>query len=403
MTAPVINRLKSLILTPQPRYPEAWAPAYTALQLGFLAGAGGYLGRVLLFVWFVEEWPLAVSVETTFAFVVGIGFILHTVGWASAGVILSCLSGAGAACTFLFLFGWDSFFHLWLINLAVLLIAVPIRHDVKIGLAVSFIVVYCVLFVYVGNRPPLLAAPQLFTYILGISNIVGSLLILGLPMGMYALELAKEREKSERLLHNIMPKEIADMLKETDGLIAMDNPEVSVLIADIVNFTALAEQTPANELVALLNDMFTRFDDLSEEHGVEKIKTMGDAYMVVAGLPRPREDHAEVLAKMSVELLKIAGEYKDHEGNPIRLRIGLHSGPAISGVIGKTKFAFDIWGDTVNTAARLESHGQPGRLHVSDTTYQMLKEKMSFCKPRTVELKGKGKMETYLLRPASRR
>ncbi len=403
MTAAMIDRLKSLILTPQPRYPEAWVPAYTAMQLGFLAGAGGYLGRVLLFVWFVEEWPLAVAVETAFASIVGIGFILHTAGWASAGVILSCLSGVGAASVFLFLFGWDSFFHLWLINLAVLLIAVPIRRDLQIGLSVSFVVLYCVLFVYLDARPPLWETPQLFIYILGISNIVGSLLILGLPMGMYALELVKEREKSERLLHNIMPKEIADLLKESDDLIAMDNPEISVLIADIVSFTALSEHTPANELVGFLNDMFTRFDDLSEEHGVEKIKTMGDAYMIVAGLPRPRDDHAEVLAKMSVELLKIAGEYKDHEGNPIRLRIGLHSGPAISGVIGKSKFAFDVWGDTVNTAARLESHGQPGRLHVSDKTYEMLKDKMSFCNPRIVELKGKGKMETYLLRPASRR
>ena len=399
MIARIINRLRSLILTPQPRYPEAWAPAYTALQLGYLAGAGGFLGRIILFVWFVEDWSLAIMVETAFAFAVGVGFVLHTAGWASAGVILSCLSGAGAACIFVFLFGWDSFFHLWLINLAVLLIAVPIRRDVQVCLAISFVVVYCVLFVYVGNRPPLLEAPQIFTYILGISNIAGSLLILGLPMGMYALELAKEREKSDRLLLNIMPKEIADLLKETDDLIAMDHPEISVLIADIVSFTPLAENTPANELVGFLNDMFTRFDDLSEEKGVEKIKTMGDSYMIVAGLPRPREDHAEVLAKMSFDLLKIASEYKDHEGNPIRLRIGLHSGSAISGVIGKLKLAFDIWGDTVNTAARLESHGEPGRVHVSDKIYDMLKDKMSFSLPRMVELKGKGQMKTYFLQP----
>ena len=400
MIAAMINRLKSLILTPQPRYPEAWGPAYTALQLGFLAGAGGYLGRVLLFVWFVEEWPLAVAVETAFASIVGIGFILHTAGWASAGVILSCLSGVGAASVFLFLFGWDSFFHLWLINLAVLLIAVPIRRYLQIGLSVSFVVLYCVLFVYLDARPPLWETPQLFIYILGISNIVGSLLILGLPMGMYALELAKEREKSERLLHNILPKEIADVLKETDDLIAMDNPEISVLFADIVNFTPMAESKSADELVSLLNGMFSRFDDLCEKHGAEKIKTIGDSYMVVAGAPEPRPDHAKVLAKIAVEMLAVAGEYRDHHDEPIQLRIGLHSGPAISGVIGKSKFAFDLWGDTINTAARMESHGRPGRVRVSRSTYELLKNELAFCKPEVVEVKGKGNLETYLLEDA---
>jgi adenylate cyclase len=399
----MIDKLKTLLFEPAARYPESWAPAFVALQIGFVAGAVGLLGRDALFYGLIDNWRLATAIDLGFAAIVGVGFVLHTLGWAQLGVIVSCLGGVGAASALIILFGWDPFFHLWYINLAILLIAVPIRTVVKVGLALSFTALYCFMFIYVADRTPVLEISPITVNILGVSNIVGSLLILGLPMGMYAIELAKEREKSERLLHNIMPKEIADQLKETGDLIAMDNPEVSVLIADIVSFTALAENTAANQLVGLLNDLFSRFDDLSEQQGVEKIKTMGDAYMIVAGLPRPRDDHAEVLAKMSIEMLKIAGEYTDHEGNPIRLRIGLHSGSAISGVIGKSKFAFDLWGDTVNTAARLESHGEPGRVHVSDKTRDLIKGKMSLCAPRTVDLKGKGKMETYLLKPVLKR
>ena len=393
--------LKSVLFEPAPNYPESWIPAYVAMQLGFLAGAVGLLGRDILLILLLEEWPVVVAAELVFAGIVGIGFVLHTLGRAQIGVILACLGGVGAASVFIYLLGWDPFFHLWYMNLAILLIAVPIKIAIKAGLAGSFTLLYCFMFVFWADRTPVIEASPLLLNILGVSNIVGSLLILGLPMGMYAIELVKEREKSERLLLNIMPKDIADQLKQADDLIALDNPEVSVLIADIVSFTALAENTSAKRLVGLLNDLFTRFDDLSERHGVEKIKTMGDSYMIVAGLPNPRDDHAEVLAKMSVEMLKIASEFKDHEGNPINLRIGLHSGSAISGVIGRSKFAFDLWGDTVNTAARLESHGEPGQVHVSKVTHDLLKEKMAFSKPRTVELKGKGEMETYLLQPAS--
>ena len=261
--------IRRLLFQPAPRYPETWAPAYVALQLGFLAGAIGLVGRDALLIWLVDDWQVLVATEFAFAFLVGIGFVLHTLGWAQIGVIVSCIGGVGAATAFIFLLGWGPFFHLWYINLAILLIAVPIQIAIKVSLAVSFILLYCVMFIFVADRPPVIDADPMVLHILGVSNIIGSLLILGLPMGMYAIELAKEREKSERLLHNIMPKDIADQLKQADDLIAMDNPEVSVLIADIVSFTALAENTPAKQLVALLNDLFTHFDDLSEKYGVE--------------------------------------------------------------------------------------------------------------------------------------
>ena len=204
---------------------------------------------------------------------------------------------------------------------------------------------------------------------------IGALLILGLPMGLYSKFLFEEREKSERMLHNIMPKEIADRLKGERKSIELDNPGVSVLMADIVNFTAYSEKVSADEVVALLDGMFSRFDDVVDEYGVEKIKTIGDSYMIVAGVPIHREDHATVLYQSSSELHKIANEFTDNQSNPIKLRIGINSGPAVVGVIGKSKFAFDVGGDTIKTAARLESLGEPGKLHISERTYQLIKEK----------------------------
>lgn len=143
--------------------------------------------------------------------------------------------------------------------------------------------------------------------------------------------------------------------------------------------------------------MFSDFDEVVEKFGVEKIKTVGDAYMVVSGLPRERNDHAQVLINVAQRFLEIAAEYEDHEGNPIELRIGINSGPAVSGVIGKSKFAFDVWGDTINTAARLESYGMPGKLHLSETTFNSLKEKPDVPIVREIEMKGKGLMKTYLI------
>ena len=293
--------------------------------------------------------------------------------------------------------GWAGCFHLWYINLAVLLLAVPIKLVLKCSLAVFIIVIYCFMFLTFSGTQPSIEISEWVQNILGLSNIIGSLLILGLPMAMYSFFLVQEREKSERLLLNIMPKEIADKLKQNDNLIAIENQSISVLMADIVSFTKLANSISAEKLVDFLNKMFSDFDEVVEKFGVEKIKTVGDAYMVVSGLPRERNDHAQVLINVAQRFLEIAAEYEDHKGNPIELRIGINSGPAVSGVIGKSKFAFDVWGDTINTAARLESYGMTGKLHLSETTFNSLKEKPDVPIVREIEMKGKGLMKTYLI------
>ena len=386
-----------LLSIPPSRYPDKWKPAFLAMQLGFIAGGLGLLGRDLLLILTIENWQLVIFSELFFASFVGVGFILHTIGFAKSGVILSCIAGVGSATAFTFLIGWNSFFHLWYINLAILIIAVPLDLRLKTFLAVIFISVYCSMFLFFYDVKPIYQIEKLTESLLGISNILGSLLILGLPMGMYSIFLEQERNRSEKLLHNIIPKSIADQLKKDSKLISMDNPVISVLFADIVSFTVMSEKTSSEKIVGFLNDMFSKFDDLTETFGVEKIKTIGDSYMVVAGIPVAKKDHAITLFNLAKEMVKISSTFKDHNGDPIKLRIGLNSGPAVSGVIGKSKFAFDVWGDTINTAARLESYGSPNCVHMTRATYKLLKNKEKNVQEKSIEIRGKGLMDTVLV------
>ena len=392
----MIEIIKNLIFTPSSRYPENWKPAYLAMQLGFIAGGFGLLGRDLIIITTVENWNIIILSELFFAVFIGLGFLLHTLGFAQLGIILSCIAGIGSASSFNFLIGWSTFFHLWYINLAILIIAVPIKLKIKLGLALAFIGVYCLMFIFFSDIKPLYEISSITENILGLSNIFGSLLVLGMPMGMYSLYLEQERNKSEQLLHNIMPKAIADRLKTTNETISIDNPEISVLFADIVNFTVMSEKLSAEKIVGLLDEMFSKFDDLTEKFGIEKIKTIGDAYMVVTGLTSEEKEHAAILFEFGKELIKIASSYSDHKGEPITLRVGINSGPAVSGVIGKSKFSFDIWGDTINTAARLESYGSPGRIHMSTQTFKLINKKIKHEK-RKIEIKGKGLIESILV------
>jgi len=212
----------------------------------------------------------------------------------------------------------------------------------------------------------------------------------------YLGQLQIEQEKSERLLLNILPKPIADRLKQGQSVIADSFTEVTVLFADIVDFTRLSAQMSPTELVVLLNEIFSTFDRLAERHGLEKIKTIGDAYMVVGGLPTPRPDHAEAIAEMALDMQR-AIQFKVENGEPLRIRIGIHTGPVVAGVIGTRKFSYDLWGDTVNTASRMESHGLSGGIQVTETTHERLRDKYLFKERGVIQVKSKGEMMTYLL------
>ena len=210
-------------------------------------------------------------------------------------------------------------------------------------------------------------------------------------------DLRLEREKSERLLRNILPEQIATRLKEGESTIAESFPAVSVLFADLKGFTEFSQRCDPRHLVGLLDEIFSAFDHLAQTYGVEKIKTIGDAYMAVAGLPVPREDHADAVAAMALGMQSVFRDLMTSRSLGLEVRIGIHSGPVVAGVIGRHKFSYDLWGDTVNLASRMESHGEPSRIHVSATTRELLGERFRFVERGEVTVKGKGPMRTFFL------
>jgi class 3 adenylate cyclase len=260
----------------------------------------------------------------------------------------------------------------------------------------AFCLVFIVLAVVFGFLEDTLAASRpapdpalskaLFTIVL-----VG-VIVLTAPVVVFVLErLGFERGRAESLLLNVLPGEVAAELKQRGETTARRYEEISVLFADIVGFTPLAAEMDPEEMVTKLNEVFSFFDALAERHGVEKIRTIGDNYMVAAGVPTPMEDHAQALAAMAIEMIAYA------EDSPWSFRIGINSGPAIAGVIGTKKFQYDVWGDTVNTASRMESHGEPGRIQISQDTMKRLGDRFVTTARGPIEVKGKGTLNTYWL------
>ena len=228
--------------------------------------------------------------------------------------------------------------------------------------------------------------------------IVAGMLTLSFRLARAEAELAEAHAQSEALLRNLLPDQIAARLKDRPGQgIADGLPAVSLLFADIVGFTARAATRSPEDVVAFLNRIFSRFDELTAERGLEKIKTIGDAYMVAAGLPVARDDHAEIIADMALAMQDAVAELSREMGEKVELRIGVHSGPAIAGVIGTSKVFYDVWGDTVNTASRMESHGLPGRIQVTDATHALLGDRYLFEDRGVIDIKGKGPLKTYWL------
>jgi adenylate cyclase len=254
----------------------------------------------------------------------------------------------------------------------------------------------------VGGVSP--TVPEWFTTtMLGLNVAVGGTIVFTL-LAVFARQrrdalaaLREEQARAESLLLNILPRSIADRLKAETRTIADQFSSASILFADVVDFTPLAERLPAAEVVGLLDHLFSHFDGLAERYGLEKIKTIGDCYMVAAGVPSPRPDHAKALALMALDM-QAAVRSVDEVGHlGLELRIGINSGPVVAGVIGRKRFLYDLWGDAVNTASRMESHGTSGRIQITRATKELLEDEF-VCEPRgTVSLKGKGEMEAWYL------
>jgi adenylate cyclase len=210
-------------------------------------------------------------------------------------------------------------------------------------------------------------------------------------------QLEEEQKKSDKLLLNILPGPIADRLKQGEEVIVDSFASVTVLFADLVGFSQLAARLSPNELVRSLNDVFSRFDFLARQFGLEKIKTIGDAYMAVAGVPERCDNHAERAADMALAMQDEIQSFNQQSGHSLTVRIGMHSGPVVAGVIGTHKFTYDLWGDTVNIASRMESHGHPSAIQVSENTERILRSKFLFITRGRIQIKGQGELMTYLL------
>lgn len=248
-----------------------------------------------------------------------------------------------------------------------------------------------------NNLPPWLVIAFFVANIGAVSTVAFILLHYFVGQEARFLRLLRlEQEKSENLLQNVLPKEIAAILKDNDETIAEHYDSVSILFADIVGFTALSDELSPTEMVNLLNEVFSRFDSLVTKYSLEKIRTIGDNYMVVAGAPYRRMDHAQALAHLALDMRTYVEEYQRIDSR-LDFRIGIGSGPVIGGVIGRQKFHYDVWGTAVNMASRMESHGIPGKIQITRDTYELLKD-ACICVPRgKVPIKGKGEMETWFL------
>jgi guanylate cyclase len=213
-----------------------------------------------------------------------------------------------------------------------------------------------------------------------------------------ALHLLRlEQEKSESLLLNILPREVADRLKSGEDTIADSYESASILFADMVGFTRLTAELSATAMVELINQIYSRFDLLVEKYGAEKIRTIGDNYMVAAGLPRRDPDHPAVLALLALEMKTCVEDLAAENGHPLAFRIGINAGPVIAGVVGRKKFQYDVWGDTVNIASRMENQGEPGKIQVTQAFYELVKDRFVLEPKGQVAIKGKGEMAAWFL------
>lgn len=340
----------------------------------------------------------------------GLGFALNRRGLHLPAKVLVIGVVTANTAYFAVIMGSSAPAHLWLIPMAVLgVLAFKPAERVYMATLVGFSMVSFIILelVYRDLEPVVrhfenpteeLRAAQGST----VCAILLTLVLVGMMHRRFAeseTALSQEKAQSDRLLRAILPDTVAKELRETGTTKAVRHEDVSILFADIVGFTPLAASMPAEDVVALLAEVFERFDTLIAECEVEKIKTIGDAYMVAGGVPDATPDHAERLAQCAIGMLEIITQFNTESGQTLRLRIGLHRGPAVAGVIGTVKFAYDLWGESVNMASRLESSGEPDRIHVSDAFRAGLNDKLAFEERGEITLKGVGLATTHWLIP----
>lgn len=243
-----------------------------------------------------------------------------------------------------------------------------------------------------------------FLHLLLFVNVCGAFGLVGVIVALFYFQinrtealLQREYSRSEDLLKNILPATVAERLKNGSQTVADSFSHVTLLFADIVGFTRMAENLSPQEVVNLLNNVFSHFDRLVEQHGLEKIKTIGDEYMLAGGIPVARHDHAHAVAEVALKMLDVVERLNQDLPEPLALRVGIHTGEVVAGVIGSRKFSYDVWGDTVNTASRMQSQGLPGRIQVTEATRELLQHRFELKRRGTLRVRGKGRMPTWFL------
>lgn len=383
---------------------ERWF--YTGSLLAYLCACGLHLFLVFLFAYLGVPAlsvynALSLGLWVLIVIMVKRGYVAQAYPLAFFELVIH----AGLVVIFL---GWGFGAQYYLLPAVSAAILVPIKRWQHIALVALIASAYAVLYLYSRGNAPLAVVDA---RLLELAHAFNLAFVAFVAFGLNAIimlfwisvaeraeaALEAEQARSEALLHNVLPHAIATRLKIEGSGIADKFENASILFADIANFTPFSRGLPADEVVAFLDEIFSRFDALVDAYGLEKIKTVGDAYMVAAGIPMPRDDHAEATALLALEMRRVWEEFIRRAGLNLEIRIGINSGPVVAGVIGKRRFLYDLWGDAVNTASRMESYGVPGEIQVTETTYALLKDRFAFEERGLIEVKGKGPMRTYFL------
>jgi adenylate cyclase len=395
-------RLSSIISYGTDGYPEPVARRLRVFNATAWAGSLMVFGFALSDLFFPKLWPLA-SINVGVASALAVIPLLHRFGELAATVVYGVISYIAifVICTML---GTDSGMQLQYLAIAAGAVLV-VGHE-HIGLILLFGITGIALIVALelvaprdtGFLTPLLMLGNFIACVVASSAILIAIVFYAVREASRAeAEAQREYKRSESLLANILPVRVADRLKSTPGIIADGYDDASILFADMAGFTARTTGMPPVQVLRFLNVVFTTFDHLVERHGLEKIKTTGDGYMVVSGVPDARPDHLEALSQFALEMLETAAAIVPPDGKPVPIRIGIARGPVVAGVVGTRKFFYDVWGDAVNVASRMEATGDPGRIQVTQDVHDQLAGKFAFEARGPIHVKGKGRMTTWFL------
>lgn len=368
-----------------------------------------YMGLITHFSWIPLFWILGVDqLAALNCFSVTLWLLcilLNRKGYHYLSAILAVFEVLLHQTLCVIIIGWGGGFQYYILFVPTAVFLLPHgRNSFKLSLLFISIINFFILDYLFKDSNPLVALDSSILNSFYYSNLLIFVAVISF-ITFYATakineaekSLKEEHKKSERLLLNILPQQVAERLKKGSEVIADRFDNVSILFLDIVQFTQRSDRISAKKVVTFLNKLFLIFDDLTEKYDLEKIKTIGDAYMVAAGIPEPCSDHAERLVNMAIDINFALKDYNEQNGEDVKVRIGINSGPAVAGVIGRKKFAYDIWGDTVNTASRMEAYGKPGQIQVSESTYHLLKDKYDFIDRGLINVKGKGDLQAYFL------